>query len=288
VDIEIITRSSSESRAKEMLDDIRIDIDDSNPSSNVEFRTVISNGRSSGNNSFEINYTVSMPGGNPLNVKNSFGDTYLGNYSGLLTLKESYGNLKTESLEGKSDVDLSFGSGSIGNMKTGSLKVSYSNLDAGLIGQADVNSQFSNLEIDKVVNLALVAKYGEVDFGTVNTLKATVNFSSFEIDQLDKQLILDIQYGGKADIGQISKDLQLLDITSSFGPVKVDLPQGLNAHIRVKVEFGNMHYDEDQINFNRIHEAQTSKEYEGKIGNGSASVNVLITNKYGDVSIDTY
>ena len=288
VNIEIITRASSESKAKDMLDRIKINIDDANPSSGITFKTSLSNTRNSGNQSFEINYTVSMPKNNPLYMKNSFGDTYLADYSGSLTLNESYGNLKAEDLEGENNIDLSFGGGTstIESLKKGNLKVSYSNLQVGLIGQAEVNSQFSNIEIEKAVDISLLSKYGEVKLGEVNSMEATVNFASFKIDKLGKKLILGIEYGGNTSIGQISKDIQLLDIRSSFGPVKLDLPAGLNASIKVKLEFGNLNYDQGNINFNRIHEGQTSKEYEGKIGDGSSTVNILLNSKYGDIKLN--
>ncbi len=288
VNIEVIARSSNQERAKEMLDRIRIEISDASPSSSISFRTVISEMKSSGNNSFEINYTVSMPSNNPLYVKNSFGDAYIGDYKGQLTINESYGNLKAEDLEGESTIDLSFGGGtsSIGSMKSGELKVGYSSIDVGLIGKADVNAQFSNIDISKAVDMVLTAKYGEVGLGEVNSLDATVNFASFDLDKLEKKLILDIEYGGRTAIRHVGPEISLIDIECSFGPVIVDLPAGLNAGIRVSVEFGNLKMNHDHVDFNRIHEGNTSKEYEGKIGNGSSAVNVTIQSKYGDVTVN--
>jgi hypothetical protein len=288
VDIEVITRSSSQTRAKEMLDRIRIDISDASPSASISFKTVISEMKSSGNNSFEINYTVSMPKDNPLYVKNSFGDAYIGDYNGKLTVNESYGNLKAEDLNGETSIDLSFGGGtsSIGSLKKGRLEVGYSSLDVGLIGQAEVEAQFSNIDISKAVDLALTAKYGEVSLGEVNELDATVNFASFDLDKLGKKLILDIEYGGKTTIHKVSNELSLLDIECSFGPVYIDLPADLNSSIRVYVEFGSLKMNHDHVDFNRIHEGNTSKEYQGKIGSGSSVVSVEIESKYGDVTID--
>jgi hypothetical protein len=288
VNIEIITRASSESKAKDMLGRININIDDSNPASAISFKTSLSNRNNSGNQSFEINYNVSIPVNNPLYMKNSFGDAYLGDFKGSLTLDESYGNLKAEHLEGASKIDLSFGGGTstIGSIRQGSLKVGYSNLDVGLIGQLEVNTQFSNIKIEKAMDVSLSAKYGEVKFGEVNSMDANVNFASFKIDQLEKKLVLDIEYGGNTSIGEVSKNIQNLQVESSFGPVKLDLPADLNASIKVKVEFGNLDYDGGKINFNRIHEGQTSKEYEGKIGNGSSTVNIILNSKYGDIKLN--
>ncbi len=289
VSIEIITRSGNESRAKELLDGIRIDIDDANPSTGISFKTVIPEGRTSGNNtSMEINYSVNVPKNNPLYLRNSFGDCYLGDYAGKTTIRVSYGNLNTGNLEGSNDIDLSFGGGTskIDGMKSGELKISYSSMDIGPMGQVDINSQFSNLEADKWEAGTLVAKYGQVSFGEIGSIQATVNFSPFRIDKLDRRLNLDIQYGGQTEIRNISNDLQSLDIESSFGPVRLDLPPELNAALTVHVEFGNFNYDKGNIDFNRINEGNTSKDYEGKIGKGSTTVAISVTAKYGDVRIN--
>ncbi len=288
VHIEIITRSSNEERAKDLLDRISIDIDDSNPSSSIAYKTVINGTRNNNeNNSMEIDYTVYMPKNNPLYLKNSFGDCYLADYNGKATIRESYGNLNTGNLSGDNDVDLSFGGGTskISGFNTGQLKVSYSTINIGSVGQADVNSQFSNLEIDKLSDITLVSKYGKVNLGDVGSLDATVNFSSFDIDRLGKRLKLDIEYGGETNIGNISADIQSIEINSSFCPVRLDLPSNLNAGIAVKVQYGNFDYDIPKVDFNRINEGNTSKDYEGKIGNGSATVKISVTAQYGDVRI---
>ena len=51
-------------------------------------------------------------------------------------------------------------------------------------------------------------------------------------------------------------------------------------------EFGNLNYNESKVNFNKIHEGTTSKDYEGRIGNGSSSVLIQVNEKYGDVKIN--
>ncbi len=288
VHIDIITRSSTEDRAKDLLDRININIEDANPSSSITYKTVINSSRNNnGNNSMEINYTVYMPKNNPLYLKNSFGDCYLADYDGKVTINESYGNLNTGKLTNNNDVDLSFGGGTskIDAFNTGDLKVSYSSLNVGTIGQADVNSQFSNLDIDQLADVTMVSKYGKVNLGEVGSLEATVNFSSFDVDRLNKRLKLDIQYGGQTNIGNISKDIQSIDINSSFGPVRLDLPPDLNAGITVKVQFGNFSYDHGSVDFNKIHEGNTSREYEGRIGKGSSAVTISVTSQYGDVRI---
>jgi hypothetical protein len=286
VDIEIIVRASNDERAQNLLDKIDIHIEDGNPSSSLSFVTSIGNNKSGRSTSFEINYDVSMPKANSLDLKNSFGDTYLGDMSGDVDLNVQYGNLKAGELTGDCDVKLSFGSGfsEIDALMKGDLKVSYSKLGVEEMGELDVHSSFSTFETEKAVSMDLISKYGEVEIEEIDVLEADVNFSGFELGRVNKSIVLEIDYGGSVDIG-LSKSAKLLDIKSSFGPVNIELESGVNASIEARMSFCNLRYDEDMIEFDKIIKDNTSSEYEGKIGTGSGTV-IKITSKYGNVRID--
>jgi len=286
VNIEIIARASSDERAQDLLDKIDINIDDDNPSSSISFITSIGNNKSGRNTSFEINYDVSMPKTNTLDIKNSFGDVYLGDLSGDVDVNVQYGNLKAGNLTGDCDVKLSFGSGfsEIDAIKKGDLKVSYSKLGVEEMGDVDVNSSFSTFETEKVGSMDLIAKYGEVGIEEIDVLEADVNFSGFELGKVNKSLVLDIDYGGSLDIG-VSKSVKLLDVTSSFGPVNINLESGINASVEARMSFCSLRYDEDKIEFSKIIKDNTSSQYEGKIGTGSGAI-IKIISKYGNVRLD--
>jgi hypothetical protein len=285
VKIEIIVNAATESRAQDLLDNIRITINDNNPLSELSFSTSI-NGKNSGRNtSFEINYRIGMPKNNPLNLKNSFGDVYIGPLGGEVELDVQYGNLNTEPLTGDTRVKLAFGSGfsSIESFRKGELRLSYSKLSIEDLGQVDVNSQFSTLEIEKGGRMDLEGKYGEIEIGTIESLDANVNFSGFEIEKVHKDLELDIDYGGNITIG-LANTINRVDIQSSFGPLVLEIPSGLNADFEANLSFSDLKYDESVISFSKIIKEDTSSEYVGKIGNGAGSV-ITVSSKYGNVRI---
>jgi hypothetical protein len=285
VKIEIIVNASSETRAQELLDRIHINIDDSNPKSDLSFRTSI-DGRNSGRNaSFEINYRIDMPKNNTLDLKNSFGDVYVGPLGGSVKLDVQYGNLNTASLTGDAEVKLAFGSGysSIESFKEGELKLSYSKLSIEEMGDVEVDSQFSTLEVDQAGSMDLTGKYGDVEIGEVQNLVANVNFSGFEIDKVYKEIELDIDYGGNINIG-LGNTIQRVDVRSSFGPLELELPTGLNANFKANLSFCDLKYDESRISFSKVIKESNSSEYEGKIGNGGEPL-ITIYSKYGSVKL---
>lgn len=285
VKIEIIVNASSESRAQELLDKINISIDDSNPRSELSFSTSI-DGRNSGRNtSFEVNYNIGMPKNNPLSLKNSFGDVYVGPLGGRIKLDVQYGNLNTGPLTGDADVKLAFGSGfsSIESINKGELRLSYSKLSIDEMGIVDVNSQFSTLDVDQVGSLDLTGKYGDVKIGEIQNLVANVNFSGFEINKVHKEIELDIDYGGNITIG-LASTVSRVDIKSSFGPLELGLPTDLNANFEANLSFCDLKYDESRITFSKVIKEHNSSEYVGKIGKGGSSL-ITIYSKYGSVRL---
>jgi hypothetical protein len=285
VRIDIIVNSSSESRAQEFLDKITVNINDKDPRSALSFSTSIDGKNSGRNTSFEVNYRVSMPRNNPLNLKNSFGDVYVGPLGGNLVLDVQYGNLNTGPLTGNTEVKLAFGSGlsAIESMSKGELRLSYSKLNVKEMGVVDVNSQFSTLEIEKANRLDLTGKYGEVEIGEIQSLEADVDFSGFEVEKVTRNIELDIDYGGNIQIG-LASTVNSVDIQSSFGPLVVEIPQDMHANFEARLSFCDLNYDESRISFSRKIKEHTSSEYVGKIGKGG-NTTIKITSKYGNVRI---
>ncbi|MBR9998634.1 MAG: hypothetical protein KFF73_06675 [Cyclobacteriaceae bacterium] len=285
VKIDIIVNASTESRAQEFLDKITVNINDSDPRSELSFNTSIDGKNAGRNTSFEVNYTVSMPRNNPLDLKNSFGDVYVGPLGGSVKLDVQYGNLNTGALSGNAEVKLAFGSGfsSIESFKKGELRLSYSKLNVSEIGVAEVNSQFSTLEIDKAGTLELTGKYGEIEIGEIESLEADVNFSGFEIEKVLKDIELDIDYGGHISIG-LAGTVKKVDIQSSFGPLVLEIPSGMNANFEANLSFSDLNYDESRISFSKVIKEHTSSEYVGKIGSGGEA-SIIITSKYGSVRL---
>lgn len=285
VHIEIVVRSDKDSRLQELLDAIEINIEDSSPENSLSFRTSVNGNNFGHNTSFEINYTVSMPVSNSLDLANSFGDVYVGDLKGSVTLDVQYGNLNGGRFSGSSDVKLAFGSGfsEIELLSRGDLRISYSKLNVEEMGDLDINSQFSTLEVGKAGKLDLVGKYGEINIGEIDNLDANVNFSGFEINRLNSIMDLDIDYGGSNNIG-LSSTVTRVDIKNSFGPLNLEIAPGTNADIQANLSFCDLKYNEGQINFNKIIKDHTSSEYVGKIGKGG-NTNLVITSKYGSVRI---
>lgn len=281
VKIEVIARRRSEERAQELLDKIEIDINES--SSSKRFTTNIrGNMNNKSSETFEINYTVTMPKSNPLRLKNSFGDAFVDDLDGDVDLKISYGDLKAQSFIGDSDIKISFGDGELQYVKSGELEIKYSEVEIYELGIVRLEQGFSDIQIEKAGTIDLTSKYGEMEIGTVTGIRGYVGFSGFEIDRLLKELDIEGSYVGGFRIGEIAKGFSKVYIDGKFGSYKLGFEDEVNATFNVRLKFCEMNYSGVDVDFNYKVKEDFRADYRGKIGNGNGG-EIRITSSYGDV-----
>ncbi|MFD3000281.1 hypothetical protein ACFS7Z_07905 [Pontibacter toksunensis] len=249
VKVEIIARAGSESKAQEVLDNIKVM--ESREGNTISFRTSIEPMRVSGNTNkgFEINYTVSMPEENALTVKNSFGDVYLAALKGKANINVKYGSLKCDRLSNSGNtVTLAYGSGSCGYFNGGNMDVSYGNM---------------NVE-------------------GANGLQGSSKFSDFKLGSLGETMEMDVKYGSFA-VNNISKNIKRINLSSGFTPISLTFEPNTAFNFDVNVQFGDFKYDKSAVNITSLEKGHTSAEYRGAFGGASPKGLVSVSSKYGDV-----
>lgn len=279
--IDIITRMSSERRAEELLDKIEIKISES--SSEKSFETVIAGKLKSGNNEkFEINYLVNMPKGNPLKLKNSFGNTYIGDLAGNCDIKLSYGDFRIAQLSGNTDLKVSFSDGEIQGMTLGELEIKYSDVEIEKIGKIRLDQGFSDVKIETATTIDLTSKYGELEIGSVQGVRGYVGYSDFSIDRLETELDLETAYAGDFQVNEISRNFSKINIDGKFGDFNLIFEEGVNFDFKVQLSFSDFSYSGLPLEFNKKIKESFKATYEGLLGKGSGGV-VDVNSSYGDV-----
>ncbi len=233
VDVNIEVSANKEALAQQILD--RISIADAQTGKGVSFKTNMKdmNNSKGGKSSMEINYSISMPAGNPLEITNEFGTTTLPDYKGEVDLTSKFGKLETGNLSNVKNIQVEFGKAKLGNISGGILSIKYSGASIGrLSGAVKMNLEFSSkvvLGLDNNLNtLDLKASYSTVNLRPAGELQASyivstsfgafknktaVKFSSDEDDD-DHGPKFDHEYSGKSGSGNIT-----VKVKSSFSTI---------------------------------------------------------------------
>jgi hypothetical protein len=160
VDVDITGKADDDKRAQEILD--KISIEDGKSSGGVYFKTKFAKDQWDDNNrdrntdrntdeksekhkneGMEINYTVYLPAGNPLNAENQFGAMTVPDYRGEATLVSKFGSLTTGKITNGKNVSVEFGKADIGQLNGGKLTIKFSSGTVShLTGDVDAVFEF--------------------------------------------------------------------------------------------------------------------------------------------------
>jgi hypothetical protein len=288
VNIDIIARASTDSRAAEILNMINIDIDEDRSDNVISFITRLdkAGNKSWGNNSkYEINYTVSMPRQNPLQAKNMYGDLYVGDLNGNADVSLSYGSMKLGKLSGESKVKLAYGSGSnsIAQLKKGSLNVSYSKLSLEETDVLDLNNSYSDVNINKAGTINLSSRYGSVDINSITSLEGSSGYSGFSIGSLSDKLDMKLQYCSGFKITEISPKFNSINLEGSYSSFNLSFKDNTAFKFNVSLQYGDLRVDKENVQFNVVEKRNNSNTYQGQFGKSATGSKVNISSRYGDV-----
>ena len=285
VDITITTHAKTEDKAEEMLSHISVKEGSNNGDGRISYKTTVKTVNAQNNEDFSINYTINMPRKNPIDVKNKFGDIYLGDFEGKLNLDLSYGALSASHISGIAPkIKVAFGSATIASIETGAIKVSYSKLSVDKAGDIVVANSFGKSDIGTVNHLEVDQQYGDIAIESVNQLNGGVHFANLEINKLSKSADLELKYCGKADFKSITASCDLIKIDAHFSSVYLDLAPGAGFNIDLSTSFGDMkNKSSNAIELTEMQKSEHSNthRYKGKTGKGDGTMSIKA--EYGNV-----
>ncbi|MBS1772258.1 MAG: hypothetical protein JST82_05315 [Bacteroidetes bacterium] len=292
VDVVIEVRQRSENRANEMMDDISVDYSDAVRNGKITFKTSINrkNINNSNGERMRIDYTINMPKGSPIDIKNEFGNLIMDDFEGDMNIDVEYGNFNAGDITGSEKVvKVQFGKVDIHSIAVGRFNVEYSPLKIDNAQRIGLRNMFGKTTINYVQQLSLVQEYGNLELGTVNMLSGKISFAGININRVNKGLDLKLEYCNKSRFGTISTSANMLNVKSSFSNLYFTFEKGTNYNADIRVQYGAFDNDNDEMRRN-IHRSDDNDNYErdrrytGRTGNGSGTLTV--TAEYGNINFD--
>ena len=272
VDIKIEAWGKSRDQAQQQLD--RIHIEYGKTGGLISFLTEIDNNKKNwnwGNNKsgFEINYTVNMPKGNPLDLSNKYGSIQLADFDG--------------------DLDLTLGYGSItaGNIsdKDASITIKYSKASFKDIGGGELTFRYSgNITVRNAGKINLSDRYGGVKFESVKEIDADIAYSGLKIGTLEKSMSLKARYAGSS-VGKVNAGFKSIDVDTAYGSCSLGFAKNTDFDFDIEARYGGFKNGLSNVYMHKSIKRNTSAEYEGNHGTkGKARVNCEAS--YGSITFN--
>ena len=238
-DIEIIAKASSQSKAQKELDRVSVIFEDTpglvSATTEIEDKTAWFTWSWSGNAELEINYTMYVPDSRKLELNQKYGNMLMPVYNGACTLETAYGNIEASDINAPYRVNIRYGNGRFGCIKSGTIDLKYSDLTASSLENATVEIKYGKMIIESAHQMNIDSKYSNFTIGSCNGMVFNGGYDHVILKSCGK-LTYENKYG-ELELGTLSGNAT---ITGSYHSTGIkEIRPGVTS-IKIEGSYGNV------------------------------------------------
>lgn len=300
IDITIVVNANEQRSADKMFDRIKFNF--TSTAGYIKAETVIEQGNDwwpgeSSCQDFKINYEVWMPAGNQLDLKNKYGNSYVGAMNNKLIAEIKYGDLRTETINGDIDLNMAYGNGTIAGVQNVYGSMSNGELSLGSTKDIQLDTKYSELSADRAGLVCITSKYDHFDIGSLTELRLQTKYSSMKVKQARSVYItgqytdvaagvisdiidVDMSYGD-LKVGSVGKTFSSVNINAKYTDVEVVTERGSAFRFNAEGSYTDLRYP-GSATIRRRDESVNRETVEGYVGDANAKGLVKARLSYGD------
>ncbi len=304
-DIAIIANSSDEDAAEKFVEDTEIRfkqngnlVSAETDAAKMKENKYWWNKWKNKNQSFEINYTISIPENSKVDFTNKYGDIILPDYDGDVEIELSYGNIEAGELKGNVDLQMKYSDASIDATGNANFNLSYSDIKVNSCDNVDILSIYSEITIVTAADIKSKTKYGEYRLGDIGNLTNDGGYDEFSIKKARK-IDIDAKYTDvSVDALEVGFDLkthygeiEIENISSAFSGGAIDSKYtdiDLGFLGDYSIDMTGQYTDIDlpsNLTTSQMTKDGKEKRVKGYVGSSSAAL-LRATMNYGSLEID--
>lgn len=160
----------------------------------------------------EINMKIMIPDNLELRISNKFGNFYIDNYKGDITLDMSNGKFKANDLFGYVNLKINFGDATINSIDSGTLEVYYGKLNLSSAKKIKITSKTSDITITEVQQLLANSSRDTYRIRMIDDFETQSSWTDFSITEFKNKSDVRMNYG----------DLSIENVKSGFENIFID------------------------------------------------------------------
>ena len=308
IDITIIVNAKSQREADETFKNINVNF--TNAWGYVKAETMISETMTYGagnwwpaktcGDDFKINYEVWMPSGNQLDLKNKYGNSWVGALKGKLLAEIKYGDLRAEAISNDADINIGYGKAYLAKVNNLFGQISYSELNVSEARDIQLDTKYSETKVENAGNLRITSKYDDFSLGNVEerrlqtkyaNLKShhvrsayiTAQYSDMDFSAVKEAMDVDVMYGNLL-INSLSRNFSSVNVVAKYTPVTVSVERGAAYRFDAEVNHADAHVPQSATVKNRS-DSNNREIIQGYLGSESARGLVRARLIHGDFVI---
>lgn len=176
------------------------------------------------NSRFTINYKIKIPERIDLSLTNKFGNIFMSNYSGKLSIDISYGDFRAHRLSNVKQFNAKYGKVKIKELNYGRIELqSVKPFDVDKCIELDMESSSSEIEIDQIKNLTINSSHDDVLIEKIESITSTSSMSDFTIANLQTKILATSKYGS-FKLMNVSGGCEKITIEATKTDIEIKIP----------------------------------------------------------------
>lgn len=303
VNVTITVETSSDKSAQKVFDRINIAFSEGpdfvKAETDIESQSGININWGNNSSDYRIDYDVTMPAGNMLDVSNKYGNTHVAALTNWVKMEQKYGDFRIDAA-GSMSIALAYGGGTIGQVNGLSGTVSYGKLSSKGTKDIDLKTKYSEFKFDKVSTMNLQSayddyevndvntikidsKYGDFSIGNVNNISITSAYTDFKIKQIESYAMMKTSYGD-VKIDDVKNGFNSLDFNGNYTDYTVGIAPSVSYQLDVKTSYGDVRRP-SSLKTTIEKEKGSSLEIIGVVGDGNTKSTMKVRLNYGDLKL---
>ncbi len=164
-------------------------------------------------NQVKIDYTVHVPPSMNITISNKYGDIYIDDMKGSVSVNLSNGDIKANSLKGESSISLNFGNGIINELNNAKLNIAYADIEIQKAKQLNIESKSSKIRIYEAEILKTFSRRDKFTISRVENLFGESWFSEIWLYRLGEEINYNPKYGA-LKVDSINNQFSLININT--------------------------------------------------------------------------
>jgi hypothetical protein len=302
VNVTITVETSSDKAAQKVFDRINIAFSEGpdfvKAETDIESQSGI-NIFSNNSSEYHIDYDVTMPAGNMLDVSNKYGNTHVAALTNWVKMEQKYGDFRIDAA-GSMSIALAYGGGTIGQVNGLSGTVSYGKLSSKGTKDIDLKTKYSEFKFDKVNTMNLQSayddyevndvntikidsKYGDFALGNVNNISLTSAYTDFKIKQIESYALMKTSYGD-VKIDDVKNGFNSLDFNGNYTDYTIGMAPSVSYQLDAKTSYGDVRRP-SSLKTTVEKEKGSSLEIIGVVGDSNTKSTMKVRLNYGDLKL---
>ncbi len=231
-----------------------------------------------------INYFINAPEYLDMRITNKYGDVYMENNTGNLSLNLSNGAFKANSLNESNGMNLVFCDATINKITKARLNTSFCEVEIDESRDLSITSISSKFNLEKTGNIITESRRDEFYIGTVSSIRGNSYFSDIRIEELQKEINMVTKYGD-LDAELIGKGIEMVTINSGYTDISLAFDQSISYNLDIRHVNAFLVLPENDVKLEKKILSEEKKEYMtfGTVGRNPGNIKVMIDATRGNI-----